>query len=87
MLFHLHRPAVVLAALLQVLPLARTLITNPATGSTFAIILRWGIGAGAVVGSVDAVSGANVLVHFAHGVQRRGGDLFHQQCVGDHRRR
>ena len=58
MLFHLHRPAVVLAALLQVLPLARTLITNPATASTFAIILRWGIGAGAVVGSVDAVSGA-----------------------------
>ena len=61
MLFHLHRPAVVLAALLQVLPLARTLITNPATGSTFAIILRWGIGAGAVVGSVDAVSGATSL--------------------------
>ena len=58
MFFHLHRPAVVLAALLQVLPLARTLITNPATGSTFAMILRWGIGAGAVVGSVDAVSGA-----------------------------
>ena len=58
MFFHLHRPAVVLAALLQVLPLARTLITNPATGSTFAIILRWGIGAGAVIGSVDAVSGA-----------------------------
>ncbi len=58
MLYRLHKPAVVLAALLQVLPLARTLMTNPATASTFAIILRWGIGAGAVIGSVDAVSGA-----------------------------
>jgi hypothetical protein len=58
MLLQLRKPAVVLAALLQVLPLARTLVTNPATASTFAIILRWGIGAGAVVGSVDAVSGA-----------------------------
>ncbi|MEI6077946.1 MAG: hypothetical protein WCS94_20360, partial [Verrucomicrobiota bacterium] len=58
MMYRLHKPAVVLAALLQVLPLARTLMTNPATASTFAIILRWGIGAGAVIGSVDAVSGA-----------------------------
>ena len=58
MFYRLHKPAVVLAALLQVLPLVRTFVANPATASTFAIILRWGIGAGAVVGSVDAVSGA-----------------------------
>ena len=61
MLYRLHKPAVVLAALLQVLPLVRNIITSPAAGSTFAIILRWGIGAGAVVGSVDAVSGATSL--------------------------
>jgi hypothetical protein len=54
----LQKPALLLAALLQLVPLARTLCTNPATGSTFAFILRWGIGAGAVLGSVDAVSAA-----------------------------
>ncbi len=58
MLFRYNRPAVVLAALLQVLPLVRSFVANPAASSTFAIILRWGIGAGVAVGSVDAVSGA-----------------------------
>ena len=54
----LQKPAVILAALLQVLPLVRTMLVNPATGNTFAFILRWGIGTGAVLGSVDAVSAA-----------------------------
>jgi hypothetical protein len=48
----------ILAAALQLLPLLRTIITSPAAGSSFAIILRWGIGAAAALGAVDAVSGA-----------------------------
>ena len=54
----LQKPALLLAALLQLLPVVRTLCTNPAAASTFAFILRWGIGTGAVLGTVDAVSGA-----------------------------
>ena len=54
----LQRPALLLAALLQLLPLLRNIVTNPAVANSFAFILRWGIGAGAVLGSVDAVSGA-----------------------------
>ena len=47
-----------LAAVLQLMPLLRNIVTSPAAGSSFAIILRWGIGVGAVLGAVDAVSGA-----------------------------
>ena len=49
---------VFLAAALQLMPLVRNLFINPATGNTFAFILRWGIGTGAALGAVDAVSGA-----------------------------
>ncbi len=49
---------VFLAAALQLMPLVRNLFINPATGNTFAFILRWGIGTGAALGTVDAVSGA-----------------------------
>ena len=49
---------VLLAAGLQLLPLLRNVLATPTAANAFAIILRWGIGAGAVVGSVDAVSGA-----------------------------
>jgi hypothetical protein len=58
MSYRLQKPALLLAALLQLLPLARNLVINPAVANSFAFILRWGIGAGAVLGSVDAVSGA-----------------------------
>lgn len=54
----LRQHAIILAALLQVLPIIRNFVTSPATSSTIAFILRWGIGAGAAVGAVDAVSGA-----------------------------
>ncbi len=47
-----------LAAALQIMPLVRNLFINPAAGNTVAFILRWGIGAGAALGTVDAVSGA-----------------------------
>ena len=56
---HLFRKhAILLAALLQVLPVVRTLVTNPAATSTFAIILRWTIGSTAALGAFDACSGA-----------------------------
>jgi hypothetical protein len=54
---HLVRKhAIVLAALLQVLPIVRNVITNPAATSTFAIILRWTIGSTAALGAFDAYS-------------------------------
>ncbi|MEI8290039.1 MAG: immunoglobulin domain-containing protein [Verrucomicrobiota bacterium] len=49
---------VFLAAALQLMPLVRNLFINPATGNTFAFILRWGVGSAAALGTVDAVSGA-----------------------------
>ena len=50
---------VFLAAALQLMPLVRNLFINPVTGNSFAFILRWGIGTGAALGTVDAVSGAS----------------------------
>jgi len=58
MTYRLHKSALLLAALLQLLPVVRTVCMSPAAGSAFAFILRWGIGTGVVLGSVDAVSGA-----------------------------
>ena len=54
-----HILPVLLAAALQLMPMVRNFILNPASGSSFAFILRWGIGSAAAVGSVDAVSGAS----------------------------
>ena len=48
-----------LAAALQLLPLLRNIVTSPAASSSFAIILRWGIGAGAALGAFDACSAAS----------------------------
>lgn len=56
---------ILLAAALQIMPLVRNLFINPAAGSSFAFILRWGIGAGAALETVDAVSGASVPVTFS----------------------
>ncbi len=53
-----QRHAILLAAILQLLPLIRNFFINPATASAFAIVLRWGAGITAAVGTVDAVSGA-----------------------------
>lgn len=58
---HLTRTLpLLLAALLQLLPLLRNIVTSPAASSSFAIILRWGIGAGAALGAYDARSAASV---------------------------
>ena len=48
-----------LAAALQLLPLLRNIVTSPTAGSSFAIILRWGIGSAAVLGAYDARSAAS----------------------------
>jgi len=55
-----------LAAALQLLPLLRNIVTSPVAGSSFAIILRWGIGAGAVVGAYDSISRASAPVVFTN---------------------
>jgi len=51
-----------LAAALQLLPLLRNIVTSPAAGSSFAIILRWGIGSAAMAGAYDACSGASGII-------------------------
>ena len=52
-----------LAAVLQVLPLTRVFVAaTPATGSSFAIIATWIAGAAALLGGVDAVSGASTTI-------------------------
>ena len=63
---------VFLAAALQLMPLVRNLFINPATGNTFAFILRWGIGTGAALGAVDAVSGASAPVIFTNSTNFTG---------------
>jgi hypothetical protein len=53
-----QRHAIVLAALLQVLPIIRNFFANPAATSNFAFILKLGVGAAATVGAYDARSAA-----------------------------
>lgn len=55
---HLQRHAILLAALLQVLPIIRNFFANPAAANAYAFILKWGIGSAVVVGGYDACSGA-----------------------------
>jgi hypothetical protein len=55
----IQRHAILLAALLQVLPIVRNFLASPAATSTFALILRWGVGATVTAGAYDACSGAS----------------------------
>lgn len=56
-------PPVLLALALQVMPFSRALVAlTPAGGSSFAIISTWIAGALALLGSVDAVSGASTVI-------------------------
>ena len=50
---------IILAAVLQIMPLVRNLFINSATGNTIAFILRWGLGSTAAIGAYDACSGAS----------------------------
>lgn len=60
----LRNPSLLLAAALQVMPVCRTVCTLPAVGSTFAIVLRWTIGAAVATGAFDGISGASAPVIF-----------------------
>ena len=60
----IQRHAIILAALLQVLPIVRSFFANPAAASSFAFILRLGLGAGAVTGAYDSISRASAPVVF-----------------------
>jgi hypothetical protein len=55
----IQQHAILLAALLQVLPIVRNFLASPAATSTFALILRWGVGATVTAGAYDACSGAS----------------------------
>ncbi|KAB2645128.1 MAG: immunoglobulin domain-containing protein, partial [Verrucomicrobia bacterium] len=52
-----------LAVVLQVLPLTRVVVaTTPAMGSSYAIIATWIAGVTALMGGIDAVSGASTTI-------------------------
>ena len=70
-----------LAAALQLMPLLRNIVTSPAAGSSFAIILRWGIGAGAALGAVDAVSGATSVFTSPSTFSGTAGNYFSNNVV------
>jgi len=56
-------PSLILSLALQVLPISRTfLVTTPVTGSSFAVISAWIVGAVALLGSYDSVSGASTTI-------------------------
>jgi len=58
MSYRFRNHSLLLAALLQVLPIVRMVCTQPSFVSTCAIIFRWTIGGTAALGAFDSVSGA-----------------------------
>jgi len=66
-----------LAAVLQVLPLTRVFVAaTPAAGSSFAIIATWIAGAAALMGGIDAVSGASTTITSAKTASATNGVAF-----------
>jgi len=60
---HARKLSFILSALLQCLPIARTFFVAPMAGMpAIAIIFRWAVGATALLGGVDAVSGASTTI-------------------------
>jgi len=59
----LRVPSLLLAAALQIVPVARPAVAMlESSSSLMAIIFRWAIGAAATMGAVDAVSGASTVI-------------------------
>ncbi len=59
----LHVPSLCLAALLQLLPVARAALpVTQGAANIMAIIFRWAVGSTAVLGSVQAMSGGSVRI-------------------------
>lgn len=56
-----YKLSLLLAALLQLMPMARSFLANPAVTSSFAIVFRWVVGGTAALGAFDAVSGATTV--------------------------
>lgn len=66
-----------LAAVLQVLPLTRVFVAaTPAVGSSYAIIATWIAGAAALMGGIDAVSGASTTITSAKTATATNGVAF-----------
>ena len=59
MKYLVSKHAIMLAALLQVLPIVRNLVTVPSAQNTFAIIMKWSIGSTAALGAYDAFSASS----------------------------
>ena len=56
-------PALLLAAALQIMPIARAALpAAQATADVLAMVFRWATGAAAVLGGAQAVSGASTVV-------------------------
>ena len=56
-------PALLLAAALQIMPVARAALpAAQATANVFAIVFRWAAGVAAALGGVQAVSGASTVI-------------------------
>ena len=56
-------PALLLAAVLQIMPIARAALpAAQATADVLAIVFRWAAGVAAALGGVQAVSGASTVV-------------------------
>ena len=73
----LHAPSLCLAALLQLLPVAR--VALPVTQNEahiIFIIFRWAVGSAAALGTVQAVSGASTRISSPKSVTATNGELF-----------
>lgn len=73
----LHGPSLLLAALLQVLPIARVALPVTQNAANIIVILfRWAVGSTAVLGSVQAMSGASTRISSPKAVTATNGQFF-----------
>jgi hypothetical protein len=73
----LHVPSLFLAALLQLLPLARAALpVTQNAANIIVIIFRWVVGSAAVLGSVQAMSGASTRISSPKSVTATNGEFF-----------
>jgi hypothetical protein len=73
----LHVPSLFLAALLQLLPIARAALpVTQNAANIIVIIFRWAVGSTAVLGSVQAMSGASTRISSPKSVTATNGEFF-----------
>ncbi len=74
---HFRVPSLLLAAVLQVLPIVRAALpAAQGTANVLIILLRWGGAAAAALGSVDAVSGGSARITSPRNVTATNGEPF-----------